>query len=308
MQSGRDRIKRCIHRSIAHALSRVLHTGAVYDPVNFALWQERGYHITPTHFYHPIPDTRELQSHFPYRFTLAGIDLHTDYQLSLLNDVFPKFAAEYNTLLKESDRDDQFILDNDAFGGIDPHVYYSMIRYFQPTRIIEVGSGFSTLLGGKASGISGTASYTAIDPWPREFVERGVPNVELVRRRVEEIDVTYFEHLKENDFLFIDSSHVVRTGGDVSFLILEVLPRLPKGVVVHFHDIFLPLDYPGEMILNRHLFWTEQYLLHSYLCENHHIRILFASDYMAHDFPEVVKQTFPNALWWGGGSFWFQKI
>lgn len=304
---GRERIKRYGHRAMAHIVSHLLHTGAIYDHVNFDLWQERGYHVTPVHFYHPIPDTRELRSHFPHRFALSGINLRADYQVSLLRDVFPQYAAEYNAFPTKRVRDDQFFLDNDAFGGTDPHVFYSLIRHLKPKRVLEIGSGFSTLIGGAASAINGTTSYIAIDPWPRAFVELGVPHVEVVRRRVEEMDITYFEQLERNDILFIDSSHVVRTGGDVAFLILEVLPRLSKGVVVHFHDIFFPFDYPADMILDRHWFWTEQYLLHAYLCENSHVDVLFASEYIAHEFPALLKQTFPNAMWWGGGSFWFQK-
>ena len=122
--------------------------------------------------------------------------------------------------------------------------------------------------------------------------------MKVVQRRVEEIDVAYFDQLERNDILFIDSSHVVRTGGDVTFLMLEVLPRLSAGVVVHFHDIFLPFDYPADMILDRHLFWTEQYPLHAYLCENAHVDVLFASEFIAHDFPESLEQAFPKALWW----------
>jgi hypothetical protein len=188
---SKERIKRYSHRAIAHIVSRLLHTGAIYDRVNFDVWQERGYHVTPVHFYHPIPDTRELQSHFPYRFALPGIDLRTDYQVSLLRDVFPQFAAEYNAFPVQRVRDDQFFLDNDAFGGTDPHVFYSLIRHLKPKRVLEIGSGFSTLIGGAASAINGTTSYIAIDPWPRPFVALGVPHVEVVRCRVEDMDITY---------------------------------------------------------------------------------------------------------------------
>lgn len=307
MHVGKREVKRYGHRIIAYAVSRLLRTGAVYDPVNFDLWQERGYHITPVHFYSPIPDTRELQTHITNCSTVPGIDLRVANQLMFLKEIFPRFAAEYNAFPWQSAERRQFALDNDAFGGIDSHVYYSMIRHFHPKKIIEVGSGFSTLVGAKASIMNGDTSYTSIDPWPREFIARGVPGVELLRKRVEEVDYAFFEQLKENDILFVDSSHVVRTGGDVSFLILEILPRLAKGVAIHFHDIYLPFEYPSEMIKDRHLFWTEQYLLHAYLVENCHARVLFASNYVAHEHPEIVKGAFPEAMWWGGGSFWIQK-
>jgi hypothetical protein len=299
--------KKKIHRAAAGAVSHILRPGAVADPANFELWQEQGYHITPVHFYQPIPDTRELRKTYPSPTTAAGIDLRQEFQLQLLQEVFASFAAELNALPVQPSDAGGFYLDNDAFLGIDPHVYYSMIRCFKPATVVEVGSGFSTLLGAQAARRNRTTRYVCIDPWPREFVAGGVPDVEMVRQRVEETDIERFTQLRENDILFVDSSHVVRTGGDVNFMILEVLPRLAGGVVVHFHDIFLPFEYPQKWVLEDHRFWTEQYLLQAYLAENDRAEVLFAVNYMSKMCPEELKAVFPNALWHGGASFWFRK-
>jgi hypothetical protein len=200
-----------------------------------------------------------------------------------------------------------FYLDNDAFGGVDPHIYYCILRHFRPRTVVEIGSGFSTLLGAQASERNSTTRYICVDPWPRSFVGAGIPGVEHIQKRVEELDAGFFEQLQEGDVLFIDSSHVVRTAGDVCFLVLDVLPRLASGVIIHFHDIYLPFDYPDELIIERQMFWTEQYLLQAYIADNSRVEVLFATNFVACECPEELQRVFPRALWWGGGSFWMRK-
>jgi hypothetical protein len=119
--------------------------------------------------------------------------------------------------------------------------------------------------------------------------------------------VAFFEHIQEGDVLFIDTSHVVRTGGDVNFLFLEVLPRLNPGVIVHVHDIFLPFEYPREWILEQKRFFSEQYLLHAFLLFNSSFEVLLANSFLAHHHNEAFRRTFPNSPWWGGGSFWVRR-
>ena len=236
-----------------------------------------------------------------------GIDFRPEDQLSLLAESFTQFSQEYNAIPIKPTGSTSFYLDNDAFIGIDPYIYYCMIRQFKPNTVVEVGSGHSTLLGVQASQASNSTRYICIDPWPREFIARGVPGIEFIRQKVEDLDIDLFLALKQNDILFVDSSHVVRTGGDVNFILLEVLPRLAPGVIVHFHDIFLPYDYPKEWIVQQQRFWTEQYLLQAYLTENNHVEVLFSTYFISKRHREEIHQTFPNALWIGGSSFWIRK-
>jgi hypothetical protein len=299
--------KQYIHRAIAHVVAVVLRPGSVYNSDNFRLWEKHGYHITPLHFYYPIPDTRELEKIDLQKSNLSGIDLRPEGQLALLKENFSKFSQEYNDFPLKSVNSKHFYLENDAFGGIDPYIYYCMIRHFKPKTVVEIGSGYSTLLGAQACRMDNSARYMCIDPWPREFISSGVPGIEFIRQKVEDIDLNLFQQLSRNDILFVDSSHVVRTAGDVRFIILEILPRLEKGVIIHFHDIFLPFDYPKDWIILQHRFWTEQYLLQAYLAENNHIEVLFASHFMVEEYADEVRQTFPNALWIDGGSFWIRK-
>ena len=299
--------KQYIHRAIAYLVSFIIRPGAVFDPVNFRLWEKRNYHITPVHFHYPIPDTRELQRAYPNPTESPGLDLRPEFQLGLLKEVFPQFSAEYNAFPVKPSDSESFYLENDAFNGIDPHVYYGFVRHFKPRTVIEVGSGYSTLLGVHACRMNGVTRYICIDPWPRDFISNGVRDIEFMHRKVEKADISLFLALRQNDILFVDSSHVVRTGEDVCFIILEILPRLSEGVIIHFHDIFLPFEYPRELVVEKHLFWTEQYLLQAYLAENSHIEVLFASNFISKKYLQEVKGAFPKALWHGGGSFWLIK-
>jgi hypothetical protein len=300
-------LKRATHWLAARLVAMILRPGALRDPRNFRLWERQGYHIVPLHFYYPIPDTRELSAKAWHDSQLVGIDMRPAAQLRFLHDISAKYAGEYGAFPIEPNGSGRFHVDNDAFNGIDPYVYYCFIRHFRPQTIIEVGSGYSTLLGARACRLNGKTRYLCIDPWPRQLIEEAAHDVELVRSRAEDMDVRLFEQLRANDVLFVDSSHVVRTAGEVCYIILEVLPRLAEGVLVHFHDIFLPADYPKEWVAEKQLFWTEQYLLHAYLADNAHTRVIFASHYMASTYPDQVRQSFPDSPWVGGASFWIQK-
>lgn len=304
--------KRFIHRLIAYLVGFILRPGATFDPHNFRIWERRGYHITPVHYHYPIPDTRELKKAYPLSTKAAGINMRPEFQLNLLREEFPKFSSGYNEFPIQALNSNSFYLNNDAFNGIDPHVYYSIIQHFQPKKIIEVGSGFSTILAFQALKRNNINSkLILIDSWPREFtrnfISRNSSHIEHLQRKVEELDIDLFLQLHENDILFIDSSHVVCAGSDVSFLLLEVIPRLSHGVIIHFHDIFLPLNYPINWVIEENRFWTEQYLLQAYLADNKQTEILFANNFISREYPEVVKTVFPKALQWDGVSFWIRR-
>jgi hypothetical protein len=123
---------------------------------------------------------------------------------------------------------------------------------------------------------------------------------------VQEVNVDVFDQLEEDDILFIDSSHVCKTGSDVTHLFLNILTRTKPGVYVHIHDIFLPDDYPADWVINDNRSWNEQYLLHALLAENPNYEVVFGSNYAYRRFPELVAAaTGLDAF--GGGSFWFRR-
>jgi hypothetical protein len=195
-------------------------------------------------------------------------------------------------------------------------VLYVLVRQYKPKRIIEVGSGFSTYLMAKAclknyEETRKETDYIVIDPFPNATVSKGVPGVSrLIAKPVEQVPIETFLALDENDFFFIDSSHVARIGGDVNYELLEILPRLKKGVVVHLHDIFLPYEYPKQFIFGFHRFWTEQYLLQSFLTLNFAFEVLWSGFYMYMKYPDECRATFPSFREnkeGGPASFWIRR-
>lgn len=276
---------------------------------NTELWhyvESQGYHVTPVHFYQPIPDTAQLRQHYPEPTSAMGIDWRKPEQLKFLQDVCPQYAEEYNKFDADYTRDDRFYMDNTQFIANDPHIYYCMIRHYQPKKVVEVGAGFSTLVASQAALCNPDTQVIAIEPYPRDFVKNQVNGIQHINQSAQNMDISYFEQLEANDILFIDSSHVVKTGSDVVYLVLEVLPRLAEGVIVHFHDIFLPFEYPKDWLFKRRLFWNEQYLVQAFLMNNSRVKILYANRYMTEYYKDEYKTIFPKALKWGGGSLWLR--
>lgn len=254
-----------------------------------------GYHIRPIHYYEPLPDFRSITiDQITRRREFPGIDFNWNDQLALFNEL-SGYRDELNTL--------DFNFDNEFFNGFDAAVYYSLIRHLKPQRIIEIGGGYSTQLAAKALTSNGSGKLTCIEPYPERLNGAG-PTVELIQKRVEEIDVDFFSCLAANDILFIDSSHTVKFGSDVCYEILEVLPRLAPGVWVHVHDIFFPHDYPAEWLIERRLALNEQYLLEAFLSFNKQFQVTLANYWLCLDHKAEASQLWPTST---AGSFWFQR-
>jgi hypothetical protein len=271
----------------------------------FRAWERHGFHVTPVHFYQPIPDIQSLpETLWSQPSELVGIDMNDSMQLDLLRDHFTKFRDEYNKLPVEPPPGQKR-----PFRGIDALVAYCMVRHFQPRLIIEVGSGFSSLVLGQAAGKNESSALICIDPFPSDLLRKGSipPLRSLVERKVEDLDVEFFSQLGSGDILFIDSSHTVKIGGDVNYLFLEVLPRLRPGVIVHVHDIFLPFEYRRDWVLDEFRFWTEQYLLQAFLMFNSEFEVLLANYYLSQYHREQLKVAFSDLHSWVGGSFWMRR-
>jgi hypothetical protein len=293
---------------IAAIVPRFVHTGKLREV--FPAWEQHGFHVTPVHFYQPIPDTRSLpDSLWHRRSDLVGIDMNDSAQLDLLRNHFPKFRGEFEAFpIQPTKPASRFYLNNGLFDGIDALVAYCMVRHFQPPLIIEIGGGFSSLLLGEAAMKNNVSSVVCIEPFPQEFLKQGFAVLHsLIEKRVEDIDLDFFSQLAPGDILFIDSSHTVKIGGDVNRLFLEVLPRVKQGVIVHVHDIFFPFEYPRDWVINDFRFWSEQYLLQAFLMFNSEFEVLIANSYLNYCHQEDLKATFPTLSSWGGGSLWMRR-
>jgi len=293
---------------IATVMPHCLHSAKF--PEIFRRWERHGFHVTPVHFYQPIPDTQSLPERLWNRASaLVGIDMNDALQLDLLRNQFPGFRHEYDQFpAKPTGERGRFHFNNGLFDGTDALVAYCMIRHFQPRLIIEVGSGFSSLIAAEAIAKNKDSALICIEPYPLDFLRQGFPGLHsLIEKKVEDIEPDFFSQLESGDILFIDSSHTVKIGGDVNYLFLEVLPRVRPGVIVHVHDIFLPFDYRHDWVMEEFRFWTEQYLLQAFLTFNSEFEVLMANHYLAQYYLEDFKRTFPHSPWWHGGSFWMRR-
>ncbi len=202
------------------------------------------------------------------------------------------------------------------FANTDAEVYYCMIRYLKPRKIIEVGAGRSTQIccaavekNSKDSGFK--VEIDIIDPYPnKKLIDPLKKRLNHVfESKVQKVDRDLFLQLSENDILFIDSSHIVKSGGDVNYLFLEVLPQLRPGVVAHVHDIRIPYEVPKLFILDQSRFFTEQYLLQAFLIGNKEFQVLWGTCFMTNAFPEKIARVFrtSNGGRYAGGSFWIRR-
>jgi hypothetical protein len=241
---------------------------------------------------------------------LSGIDWNVDAQLALLKTMC--FAGELAETPLDKPDHLGFYLNNESFESGDAEVWYQMVRLKKPRRIFEVGSGNSTLAAIQAirrnqiEDPAYTCKHVCIEPYEMPWLEQTA--VAVVRKKVEDLDVGFFSELEENDVLFIDSSHIIRPDGDVLFEYLELLPTLNKGVIVHIHDIFSPRNYPEQWLVDKVLFWNEQYLLEAFLTNNSNWEIIGSLNYLRHHHYESLKAVAPFLTpERGPGSFYIQK-
>jgi hypothetical protein len=302
------------HRDrLAALLAKVMQTFAwpPYYQRYFDLWEQHGFHLTPVHYYQPIPDTRTLDDRvWRTESELPGIDMNERLQCQLLEEIFPQYRAEYNQFpLAPTECPHAFYFDNGRFGGTDALALYCIIRHFRPNRVIEVGSGFSSRISAQALVANGHGELICIEPYPDDILMRGFPGLSsLVQEKVQSVAPAFFEQLGSGDVLFIDSSHVVKVGGDVDYLFLEVLPRLRQGVLVHVHDIFFPSPGRKDWCMEERRFWTEQSLLQAFLIFNRAYEVLLCNSYLAARHIGRMRDVFPKSPWHGGGSFWMRRV
>ncbi len=283
-------------------------------PWSYKIWDKMGVAPIDFHYYQPVFDPCELSGRLSSRpDALRGIEWNGQQQLELLSEfhfqdelaVVPVDPPAANTL--------EFFHANPSFGPADAEMLYNMVRHFRPARVVEIGSGYSTRMLKKALDANrregGVSKHTCIEPYEMPWLESlGVD--EVVRSKVEDVDIGVFQELKANDILFIDSSHVLRTGGDVFVEYLHILPSLQKGVIIHIHDIFLPYDYPRDWLVAKRRFWTEQYVLQAFLAFNSSFRILAAVNHLALHHSDELADACPvyARLRSGHGSFWLQRV
>ena len=198
------------------------------------------------------------------------------------------------------------LIQNGYFPSPDAELYGAMIVAHRPTRVVEVGAGYSTAVArATIEHLGADTALHVIDPQPRRSVVGLADRVE--RCRVERSSLAS-ESVEAGTLLFIDSSHLVRPGGDGPFLYCRLLPSLPPGVLVHVHDVFLPFDYPR---VYQERGYAEQYLLHALLSAGGRFEVLFATYFMSAERGEAMRRAFGPGVASGdfrGASFWMRSV
>jgi len=261
----------------------------------------------PGHFYSPIPSkdevTRRAESIFSKNIEVPNIDLNLESQLDLLRQ-FNSLGEYYSAhSLHENNR---YNIENDYFTFDDAPILSYMLRTLQPTKVIEIGSGYSSacMLDVAEKHLSDRVQFTFIDIDLERLKNLLLPEdllkIELVENQIQEIDLGIFTNLSAGDMLFIDSSHVLKTGSDVHTIFFEILPLLKPGVYIHFHDIRYPFQYEIDLVLKDNVFWNEAYALRAFLMHNSDYEIVFWLNYLLNSgSPEVPALTnfLPLAQW-----------
>jgi hypothetical protein len=284
----------------------------------FGFWQRLGFHVTPNHFYWPIPDTRRIRKEMWAKPSqMPGVNMNEPKQVELLELFAAKYKSEYEQFPREKTTVPyQYYVNNSQYASVDGEILYCIMREFKPKKIIEIGCGNSTyltsqaILKNAAENKDSASILTSIEPYPNPTLREGFPGLSrLIISEVQDIPLGEFQALNDGDVLFIDTSHVLSVGSDVEYLFLEVVPRLKKGVIVHVHDIFLPAQYPEKWVLKQYVFYTEQQLLQSFLAFNDSFEVLWGGSFMHMKHPEKLERAFSSYTRNTRlpGSFWMRK-
>ena len=266
------------------------------------------------HYYEPLFNPAHLTKPLAADRNLSGIDWNVSEQLTLL----AKFS--YNNELVEFPLDTLehlgYYYRNGVFESGDAEILYSMIRFFKPRRIVEIGSGQSTLLSASAvkenhfEDSDYSCDHVCVEPYENKWLDQ--IGVTIIREPVESLGISMFQDLERNDILFIDSSHIIRPQGDVLFEMFDILPVLKPGVLIHVHDIFSPRDYLEEWIQTDIRFWNEQYLLEAFLSYNSEFEVVAALNFLKHQYPDELSAVCPvlreQLSYREPGSFWLRRV
>lgn len=277
--------------------------------------QRAGLDVLPRHFYSEIPDLRVLEATTGWRRARSMFGVRGDIEAQVA--WVDACTREYRNGLRNFEVHQAAVCMNgsdEGYGQVEADFLYCFVRANRPSRILQVGCGVSTavcLLAAKHEGYR--PQITCIEPYPTAFLkkESEAGRIELVQKKLEEAGPDYAASLTSGDLLFIDSSHTLAPAGEVNIIILEMLPRLAKDVMVHFHDIYFPYDYSPDTLSSALFFPHETALLYAFLAMNggyevaaslshlHHAR----ADALAQFFPDMRPRQFDEGLEKGTGHF-----
>jgi len=194
---------------------------------------------------------------------------------------------------------------NDFYSSPDAEVLYIMLNITKPKLFLEIGSGNSTKIARQSIKDHGLSTkICSVDPQPRTEIDLLCD--EVIRKPVESMSIDRFSELSSGDILFIDSSHKILPGNDVTFLYLNILPILKKGVIIHIHDIFLPFEYPKAFIDEKRE-WNEQHLVQVLLETSKSFEVLWPGHFLQKTRKDFGSY-FDNLENRAAQSLWLRKV
>lgn len=270
--------------------------------------------VPPGHFYSPIVDPHVVREYYDRSWGCGDIG-DIDIDINLMRKFwFDNIESFSNIKFDEVRGRGRYFSDNPTFSYADGIVLRAMIHALKPKRIIEIGSGFSTacMLDTRDElKVGEWFELTCIEPYPELLMSLLRPadaeNVRVLESMVQSVTIDEFKELVDGDILFIDSTHVMKTGSDVHYELFSILPALASGVVVHFHDIFRGFEYPPDWVLNKNFSWNECYVIRALLMSGRY-QVIFFNDMFGLSQRELIEQTCPMYLKNTGGSLWLRKL
>jgi hypothetical protein len=265
----------------------------------FEVGQQFKVDILPRHFYSEIPAIGQLRTTTAWRKPrsmafIAGADISSQQEFvasctrgldtSMTPGSLHRRACEMNGL-------------PEGFGRIEADFLYCFVRSQKPPRIVQIGCGVSTAICILAAADAGyKPEIVCIEPYPTEFLKQqaAAGTLRLVVEKFEDSNLPLAEMLQDGGFFFVDSSHTLGPAGEVTQLICDVLPTLPAGTWVHFHDIVFPYDYPSRILTSELFFGHETALLHAFLVLNSRYSIAASLAMLHHAAPGELAKSLPN--------------
>ncbi len=242
---------------------------------------------------------------------MLGVELATDEAVELLTGPLSPYLGEF---VRPGDRAGYRFAES-SYPTVDAEVLFAIVRWLKPRRVIELGSGASSHFiqqAGRRNADDGRPlEHRIYDPYPFTASPLGpVEGPVVTSTRAEDLDPAEISGLLDRrDVLFIDTTHTVKTGGDVDHIFSAVLPRLAPGVWIHLHDVFLPYEYPREWVVDQRRLWAEQYLVHAFLAFNTAFRVRFPAMAVSRAAPATMASLIPGfSPAYRPGSFWIERV
>lgn len=311
-----------LQRILQHLQKRAYLFNIIILPFYFARFvfyslKERSlwfYRYPMGHYGSTIPSKREilLQQNNIFNKSIReipGLDLNIDYQLELLKN-FTDYDGSYNLNKNKSDNR-RYYYNNFSFRLSDALILYYMCRHFNPAQVIEIGSGYSSalMLDIKESFLN-NMNLTFIEPYPstlnRLLRINDLNNCVIIQKKIQDVSLEIFDELERDSILFIDSSHVLKIGSDLSTIVFSIFPRLKPGVLIHIHDVFWPFEYPEKMISEGRI-WNEIYFIRSFLQFNNSFEIVFFTSFLEQMHRDKINKIVKNHSEGSGASLWLRK-